>query len=526
MTQSYRPFVKVLSHSRTSIVDRRANEQYTSSWVDLGNEFSTESYDANIPPLVNLDKRLPAASTSRNAVGGVDHTDIEDAPQDREREHIAPPQPPRRVRDKIERAKTHTIRSISAAIPHFKRRYPRADEPNATASTAQLAFTSPVETNHAETTPREENEIPAIALLYVKDKQCKAADVKNVEQTARELEEIEKLRRDLSESRARIAELQKRYEAQAKDLEGSNNFLSTADKSSDSDIIRALQRLNAEVQQNTTCLADSLAEDFEFEDLTTNPTKEQVLAAQRLSDRMGRILVKSLRTNTPEDIPMLLQIALQAYLASVLCQAASSWVFEAGYNKFIRGMYQRLRRAGEALSPPMGPFSQLTRRSIESQAISGRWRALARVHNTPSWITHPESLITGILTEISDIVLAAGCTAPLTDIITAVTSRFDEKIRLLVELAGRLSQMFDEVISSDFEVFIGLPGEKFKEKMMEDADDGQAGTKESSLLCTTHIGLTKRVPVGTLWEKGKKQKIVVLKAKVLLESFLNAELED
>ena len=83
--------------------------------------------------------------------------------------------------------------------------------------------------------------------------------------------------------------------------------------------------------------------------------------------------------------------------------------------------------------------------------------------------------------------------------------------------------MFDEVISSDFEVFIARPGEKFEDKTMEDADGDQPVIQQASVLCATHLGLIKRLPVGTLWEKGKKQKITVLKAKVLLESFLNVE---
>ena len=40
---------------------------------------------------------------------------------------------------------------------------------------------------------------------------------------------------------------------------------------------------------------------------------------------------------------------------------------------------------------------------------------------------------------------------------------------------------------------------------------------------TTHLELIKRVSVGSLWQKGKKQKIAVLKAKVLLESSLDME---
>ena len=116
--------------------------------------------------------------------------------------------------------------------------------------------------------------------------------------------------------------------------------------------------------------------------------------------------------------------------------------------------------------------------------------------------------------------MAAGCTAPQSDIISKATSKFEEKITLLVELAGLLGKMFDEVISSDFEVFIAAPGEKFKDKTMEDAegDSDQSGIQDASVLCATHLGLTKRLPVGTLWERGKKQKMIVLKARVLFES--------
>ena len=96
---------------------------------------------------------------------------------------------------------------------------------------------------------------------------------------------------------------------------------------------------------------------------------------------------------------------------------------------------------------------------------------------------------------------------------------------MLVELAARLGKMFDEVISSDFEVFIALPEAEFDDKMMEeDADGKQVEVKEKTVLCATHLGLVKRMAMGTsLWEKGKKQEITVLKAKVLLQSFLDDE---
>lgn len=209
---------------------------------------------------------------------------------------------------------------------------------------------------HSETVQPTKKEDPT-AVVHAEGSQLKSADTEDAAQTGRQSEEIKKLRQDLSHSHSQIAELQKRCEAQSRDLESSNNFLNTADKSSDSDIIQALQRLNAEVQQNTTYMADCLADGFEFTNVTTGPTQEQILAVQRASGHLGLVLVKFLETKTPEDIPMSLQIAFQAYLASVLCDTASSWAFEPGQNAFMSGIYQRLRRVGEEPNACIVPYS-------------------------------------------------------------------------------------------------------------------------------------------------------------------------
>ena len=251
----------------------------------------------------------------------------------------------------------------SVQISRFKRRDFRVDEPIVTVSIIQLALHTSVhdELPPSQTTQREEKETFTIVLPHAESNQWKSADAKDAQQAARESEVIEKLRRDLSESHSQIAELRKRCEAQSSGPEGSNNFLNTADKSSDSDVIRALQRLNAELQQNTSYMAEYLVEYFEFQNVTTT-TKEQISAVQRISDHIGRNLAESLGTNKPEDTPMLLQIALQAYLASRLCQVASSWDFEPRHHAFIHGIYQRLRRAGEKPNVRMRPLFQLTRR--------------------------------------------------------------------------------------------------------------------------------------------------------------------
>lgn len=339
--------------------------------------------------------------------------------------------------------------------------------------------------------------------------------------------EVERLRRELSVSLSRIAELEKRCEAQSKDLEVSNGFLNLADKSSDSDIIRALQRLNAEIQQNATYMADSLAQDFEFEDAATDMTKERTSLVQRVSGHIGPVLTDALGSS-PQDALMFLQIALQAYLAAVLGQTASAWASDSVHNLFIDGIYQTLRGAGEQLNPGICFLFRLTgtkNLSVEAQATSGRWRSLARLYNIHHGASHPEPVVERVIVDLSDILLVAGCTTPQSHIMSAIASKFKERITLLVTLAGRLGKMFDEVISSDFEVFLARPRDGFEGKDMEASDEGQAGVPQegSAVLCTTHLGLIKQVPVGTLWEKGEKQQVMVLKAKVLLESFLDTE---
>ena len=156
--------------------------------------------------------------------------------------------------------------------------------------------------------------------------------------------------------------------------------------------------------------------------------------------------------------------------------------------------------------------------------ISGRWRSLTRTHIQPTCISHPDSLITPTVDGLSDIVMVAGCAISASDAKTKV-SRFGDKVSLIIKLAGQFSKMIGEVVSGDFEVMAIRHDRVFEETTMEeDKDDydkkhGLAnGTAAGQkVLCSTQLGLVKRVPL----ESGKKKTVSVMKAKVLLESFLD-----
>ena len=105
---------------------------------------------------------------------------------------------------------------------------------------------------------------------------------------------------------------------------------------------------------------------------------------------------------------------------------------------------------------------------------------------------------------------------------------FEDKILTAVSLAGRLNQMTNGVVSGDFEVLVVRPGETFHCETMEEESDGNGGGVQvtsdgaetsQTVLCTSELGLTKRVQLGT----GEKETKPVIKAKVILESFLDIE---
>lgn len=215
-----------------------------------------------------------------------------------------------------------------------------------------LPASVPDDPSHSQPT-RHNEKLTLITVLPDDDaSQRKSESSGDPKQTVRESEEIEKLRRELSESRSQIAELQNRLEAQSNDSKGLRDVFDTADNSSDSDVIRVCQRLNAELQQETTYMSEYLVQNFEFRNSTTNQTKDQMSAVRRTSEHVGLRLAKSLSTqNTNELIPLLLQFAFQAYLASTFSSVASSWTLsEPKVNEFIFEMYERLRSVGEELS--------------------------------------------------------------------------------------------------------------------------------------------------------------------------------
>ncbi|KAI9573814.1 hypothetical protein HD554DRAFT_2012352 [Boletus coccyginus] len=262
-------------------------------------------------------------------------------------------------------------------------------------------------------------------------------------------------------------------------------------------------------------MAEWAVENFIFETLPEDQTTTQSIERTRTSDTLGTRFMQLLGTKKHKDNPILVEMAFRAYLIYELYWVASPWSDgEEGqsHNAYVDAIYQRIQEG-------------------EGQAISGNWRALTRAYTMPACISDPElahTINTTIIAGFSDILLAAGCTASKSEITSALWSKFGEKIRHFVSLAGQVNKITGVgVISEDFEVLVIWPDVDFDERTMEDSYDNgdrirETEGRQENVLCATELGLVQRMSIGAgAGQKVKPSELIVIKPKVALLSVID-----
>lgn len=154
--------------------------------------------------------------------------------------------------------------------------------------------------------------------------------------------------KELSAARKQLAQMKQRHDEQSRalknQLESVQRFVTTADVYADTMIIQMLQKLNAEVQQNTTYIAECILGNLQSPPMIS--AEGANLATERVSERIGETLVDRLRCEDLDELDLYLPIAFQAYLACHLCGIISSWTIEKGHSDLINEIYQRLQDDG------------------------------------------------------------------------------------------------------------------------------------------------------------------------------------
>ncbi|KAG1737857.1 uncharacterized protein EDB91DRAFT_1139489 [Suillus paluster] len=261
-----------------------------------------------------------------------------------------------------------------------------------------------------------------------------------------------------------------------------------ADVLSGAEVIRLVDELNQEIMQTAAFISDSF--DFARKPEHRDEIKE---ASARTSELIGPAMTSLLGTVQHGEDPLLIQIALQAATVEFSRWIIMTWDFD--------GL--------QAEQPLAEIYNDV--RETESQAVSGRWRALTRSHAQKVALQESDVHST-MVAHISDtlvvVMIAAGCTKNYEDAYREFTMKFGERVSNIVRMAARLNRaMGEEVTSADLWPTHSAAGEKFDTETMKDFDEG-SGAQSGVVLCTTALGL----------QSAEYKAVTLAKPKVALEA--------
>ena len=164
----------------------------------------------------------------------------------------------------------------------------------------------------------------------------------------------------------------------------------------------------------------------------------------------------------------------------------------------------------------------------ETQAVSGRWRALTRAHAQNMALQHQGDLHSTLVTRLIDTLVVtmvtAGCTESYDDTYHQLTQKFGKRVSNVVKMALRLNTiMGEEVLSADLWPINAATGDKFDRVKMEDfegQDDQPAG---KLVLCTTALGLYRSEK--TTGDSAHFKNAILKRPQVALQSVADHRLE-
>ncbi|TFK45168.1 hypothetical protein BDQ12DRAFT_674251 [Crucibulum laeve] len=298
------------------------------------------------------------------------------------------------------------------------------------------------------------------------------------------------------------AQIRQLLDCRTAELKGAEAFLTKADSLSGAEVISLVEALNSEILQTAAFMAES----FQFEEknsITSNlgemskDTKEAYAAAEEI---LGTRMVELLRLSEHHEDPMLVQIAFQASIAAYAHWIIASWYFEDPEDEHLLSeIYARVRES-------------------EEQAISGRWRALTRIH-LQRMLAHEPDLSIYMVDAFVHVLITAGLRDSAAVLHERIMSEFLDRILLILRAAVRLNKIIGEGITScDLEVFYVAPDILFNPPTMDDAYGSPAASEYEAVLCTTDLGLVRaerRPGKDAEWNES-----VLLKPKVVLPSGL------
>ncbi|KAG2153162.1 hypothetical protein DEU56DRAFT_907611 [Suillus clintonianus] len=267
--------------------------------------------------------------------------------------------------------------------------------------------------------------------------------------------------------------------------------------SSSNEVVSALRKLNSDIHQDATFMAESMADSFGFEKGRENGNSETALF-QQVGTTIGAGLVHFLGTKSHSEDPILIQIAFQAYISRYLCWLSTAWIASGGKER-------------------LGTADQ----SNTTQAATAAWNALSHILSKHLQLDDTQlcfAAASKIIAGLADILLVAGCDATRSQLCDALKQKFSEKISLLAKSSMRINRLIVNSMDRGLDVMVIKPATVFDSTCMDDEyDDGEhdKNTANNRVLCPTDMGLRQR-------SKGVNAGVrILLKPKIALESVVD-----
>lgn len=274
-------------------------------------------------------------------------------------------------------------------------------------------------------------------------------------------------------------------------------MFSTSMTSSSNEVVSALRKLNSDIHQDATIMAESMAESFGFKNRKGNEDEETTLF-QQVGTTIGPSLVHFLGTKSHSEDPILIQIAFQTYITRYLCWLSTAWIASGGKER-------------------LGAADQ----SNTTQTVTTAWSALSHILSKHLQFDDAQlcsAAASKIVAGLADILLVAGCDGTRLQLCDALKQKFSEKISLLAKSGMRINKLIINSTDRGLDVVVIKPATVFDSTCMDDGyDDGERdkNTANNRVLCPTDIGLLQR-------SKGPNGGVrILLKPKIALESVVD-----
>jgi hypothetical protein len=148
----------------------------------------------------------------------------------------------------------------------------------------------------------------------------------------------------LSAERRQLALTTQLLDTRTREWHIAQQFLTTADSLTESDVVRMVTRLNSENFQFAGQIANALSPD------ARRPVKTPTTVTAETAQVLGTELLKFLNDSRPAADPSaVIQVAVQAVLVNTCTRMISSWHSDNVFDGNIKNLYEALRHAGESL---------------------------------------------------------------------------------------------------------------------------------------------------------------------------------